>query len=153
MSERATLYEESRARTPRCPADRAGNGSGFEDCGPQFAPAGDLLRSSPRPWASGQSERPLDSGAVLHGRTGDYDRPGRGLRPLAAPSPGWGPGAHELLDKAGPCSLAWGSGRGLRRFVEGKRLVREFSGTAYLADHASGLAGRLTGFFTTPPRA
>jgi hypothetical protein len=33
-------------------------------------------------------------------------------------------------------------------FDEGKRLLRELSGQAYLADHARELAGRLKGFFT-----
>jgi Tfp pilus assembly protein PilF len=88
----------------------------------------------------------LLSRAVVHGRRREYAPALTALDRIAGQRNGaLGPGEWlekgRLLDQMGRYDDAWAA------FVEGKRLVREASGHAYLAEQAEDLVGRLRSFF------
>ncbi len=83
--------------------------------------------------------------AVVLGRMRDAPAAVALLDGMAAQSDALGPSEYlekgRLLDQMGRYEEAFAA------YVEGKRRLREVSGTAYLAEHAQKMAGRLKGFF------
>ncbi len=88
------------------------------------------------------------SRAVLHGRRRAYEPALGVLDEIANLRQDAGLGPNELLEKGRLLDQMGRFDDAFAAFVEGKRLVREVSGTRYMADHAANIAARLKGFFT-----
>ncbi len=86
--------------------------------------------------------------AILHGRTRAYDQALYVLDEIARSRKGGALGAGELLEKGRLLDRLGKYDEAFAAFEEGKRLLRQFSGQEYLADHASQIVERLKGFFT-----
>ncbi|MEP6967193.1 MAG: sulfotransferase [Pseudomonadota bacterium] len=145
MAEARALYEESMGLDASILQTVLGFAR-LEEADRNFAPAGELLDKAEALAPGNQSV--LLSRAVLHGRTRDYEPALEVLGAIAAQRQDGVLGPSELLEKGRLLDRMEHYEEAFAAFIEGKRLVREFSGTAYLADHAAGLAARLTGFFT-----
>jgi tetratricopeptide (TPR) repeat protein len=139
------LYEEALAKEPRNLRILLGWAQ-LEEADRNFDKASGLL-------AQAQEIAPhhpsvLLSRAVLHGRTRAYDQALAVLEEIArqrkdgALTPAEFLEKGRLLDQLGQYDEAFAA------YSEGKRLLRQFSGQEYLADHANQLVGRLKGFFT-----
>ncbi len=76
-------------------------------------------------------------------------RPWASSTPSPASARTWVLGPNELLEKGRLLDQMGRYDDAFAAFVEGKRLVREVSGTEYLAEQAAAMAGRLTRFFTS----
>jgi len=145
MAEARALYTESMALDATILQTVLG-WARLEEADRDFAAAADLLDKALALAPGNQSV--MLSRAVLHGRKRAYEEALGELDAIAAQRTGGLLGPSELLEKGrlldqmGRYDDAWAA------FVEGKRLVREVSGTAYMADHAALLAGRLKAFFT-----
>jgi tetratricopeptide (TPR) repeat protein len=144
IEESRRLYEKSVALDPAIFQTLFGWAQ-MEETDRNFARAGELLDAAEK-LAPGAPSVRLQR-AVLHGRVGDYDkalaaleeiektRQGRGLGPLEWTQKG------QLLDKMGRYDEAFAA------FAEGKRVLREITGQAYLEKEAQALAARLKAFF------
>jgi hypothetical protein len=144
MDEARRLYDESMRLDPGIIQTVLGYAR-MEETDRNFARAGELLDAAER-IAPGNQSVAL-SRAVLHGRTRSYEqaiatldgiarqRGEGGLNPLEWTEKG------QLLDRMGRHAEAFAA------WSEGKRLLRELSGQAYLAEPAQLLAQRLKGFF------
>ncbi len=145
MEEARALYEESMAADPKILQTVLG-WARLEEADRHFKPAEALLDKAAE--LAPDNPSVMLSRAVLFGREREYEKAIATLDEVAAQRGDAGLGPNELLEKGRLLDQmdrfddAWAA------FVEGKRLVREVSGTRYLADHASGLAQRLTSFFT-----
>jgi len=145
MAEARTLYQESMALDATILQTVLG-WARLEEADRDFVAAADLLDKALALAPGNQSV--MLSRAVLHGRKRAYEEALGELDAIAAQRTGGLLGPSELLEKGrlldqmGRYDDAWAA------FVEGKRLVREVSGTAYMADHAAALAQRLKAFFT-----
>ena len=145
MEESRRLYEESVRLDPTIFQTLYG-WARMEETDRNFARAGALLDAAEQISPAHPSVRL--SRAVLHGRTKEYekavtildgigrDRAGGGLGPLEWTEKG------RLLDKMGRADEAFAA------FREGKRVLREMTGQAYMADAATDLVRRLAAFFT-----
>ncbi|HEY1300071.1 MAG TPA: sulfotransferase [Stellaceae bacterium] len=144
MAESRRLYEESVAAAPEVVQTLLG-WARMEEADRAFSRAGDLLGRAEALAADDPSI--LLTRAVLHGRTGEYekalavlDRAGQnGERKL---------GANELLEKGRLLDRIGRYSEAFAAFEEGKRLCREEGGLVYLAEAAQQLADRLKGFFS-----
>ncbi len=146
MAEARTLYEESMALDPGIIQTVLGFAR-LEEADRNFGPAAELLDKAETLSPGNQSV--MLSRAVLHGRTRDYEPALGVLDAIAAQRNDGVLGPSELLEKGRLLDRMGRADDAFAAFVEGKRLVREASGTHYMADHASGLVGRLTRFFTS----
>jgi tetratricopeptide (TPR) repeat protein len=144
MEESRSFYQQSVALDPDIFQTLYGWAQ-MEETDRNFSRAGELLDAAEK---LSPNNPHLDlQRAVLYGRTKDYDkavatleglesrRAGRGLGPLEWSQKGL------LLDKMGRHPEAFAA------FVEGKRVLREITGQAYLEKQAEELAKRLAGFF------
>jgi Tfp pilus assembly protein PilF len=145
MAEARTLYQESMAQDPTILQTVLGFAR-LEEADRNFGPAGELLDRAAELSPGNQSV--MLSRAVLHGRTRDYKPALEVLDEIAAKRENGGLGPNELLEKGRLLDRLGHVDEAFTAFTEGKRLVREISRTSYMADHASGLAQRLTRFFT-----
>ena len=145
MAEARAFYEESLAADPGILQTVLG-WARLEEADRNFDRAAELLDKADALAPGNQSV--MLSRAVLHGRRRAYESALGVLDEIAAQRQDGGLGPNELLEKG---RLLDQSGRyedAFKAFIEGKRLVREVSGTRYMAEHAAGLAARLKGFFT-----
>jgi len=139
------LYQEALALDPRNLQTLLGWAQ-LEEADRHFDKASDLLTQAEE-IVPGQPSVLL-SRAVLHGRTRAYDQALAVLDEIArsrkdgALTPGELLEKGRLLDRLGHYDEAFAA------FTEGKRLLRQYSGQEYLANHAQRLVDRLTGFFT-----
>ena len=145
MAEARTLYEESLALDPTILQTALG-WARLEEADRNFTAAAGLLDQAETLSPGNQSV--LLSRAVLHGRTRDYEPALAVLDSIAAQRRDGVLGPSELLEKGRLFDQMGRYEDAFKAFVEGKRLVREVSGASYLEREASGLAGRLKGFFT-----
>jgi Tfp pilus assembly protein PilF len=139
------LYEEALAKEPGNLQTLLGWAQ-LEEADRNFARAGELLGQALE--VAPQHPSVLLSRAILHGRTRSYDQALAVLDDIAhqrkdgALTPGELLEKGRLLDQLGQYDEAFAA------YLEGKRLLRQYSGQEYLADHANQLVGRLKGFFT-----
>jgi len=145
MAEARAFYEESMAQDPSILQTVLGFAR-LEEADRNFAPAAALLDKAETLSPGNQSV--MLTRAVLHGRTRDYEPALEVLDTIAAQRRDGVLGPNELLEKGRLLDRMGRYDDAFAAFVEGKRLVREISGTSYLGEHAAGLAGRLTRFFT-----
>jgi Tfp pilus assembly protein PilF len=145
MAEARALYQESMAQDPTILQTVLGFAR-LEEADRNFGPAGKLLDRAAELSPGNQSV--MLSRAVLHGRTRDYKPALEVLDEIAAKREDGGLGPNELLEKGRLLDRLGHVDEAFAAFTEGKRLVREISRTSYMADHAAGLAQRLTRFFT-----
>ncbi|HZL00658.1 MAG TPA: sulfotransferase [Caulobacteraceae bacterium] len=120
----------------------------LEEADRDFAAAADLLDRAEA--VSPDNQSILLSRAVLHGRTRAYEAALDELGAIATRRGDGRLGPNELLEKGRLLDQMGRHPDAFEAFVEGKRLVREVSGVAYLADHAASVVGRLKSFFTAP---
>ena len=145
MAEARELYRESMAAAPGILQTVLG-WARLEEADRQFDAAADLLDHAEALAPGAQSV--LLSRAVLFGRRKAYEQALGVLDDIAARRQDgvMGPGEllekGRLLDQMGRHDDAWAA------FVEGKRLVREMSGMAYMAAQANETVSRVAGFFT-----
>jgi Tfp pilus assembly protein PilF len=118
----------------------------LEEADRDFSAAGELLDKAQA--LAPDNPSVMLSRAVLHGRKRAYEDALGALDAIAAQRSDGILGPSELLEKGRLLDQMGRYDDAFAAFVEGKRLVREVSGTRYLADHAAGLAARLTAFFT-----
>jgi Tfp pilus assembly protein PilF len=154
MEESRRLYEESSAAAPEVMLTWLG-WARMEEADRNFSRAEELLDQAERV-ASGHPSISL-SRAVLHGRTGSYSQ-ALAILDSMGPQRGAGLGPDELLEKGRLLDRIGRHEEAFAAFEEGKRLTREASGLAYLAEEAQQQAARLKAFFTegrlaTLPRA
>ncbi len=145
MAEARAFYEEALTADPSILQTVLG-WARLEEADRNFDRAAELLDKADALAPGNQSV--MLSRAVLHGRRRAYESALGVLDEIAAQRQDGGLGPNELLEKG---RLLDQSGRyedAFKAFIEGKRLVREVSGTRYMADHAAGLTARLKGFFT-----
>ena len=145
MTEARDLYRESTAAAPDILQTVLG-WARLEEADRQFDTAADLLDRAEALAPGAQSV--LLSRAVLFGRRKAYQQALGVLDAIAAQRQDgvMGPGEllekGRLLDQMGRHDDAWAA------FVEGKRLVREISGVAYMEAQANETVSRVAGFFT-----
>ncbi len=145
MVEARDLYRESIAAAPDILQTVLG-WARLEEADRQFAAAADLLDRAEALAPGAQSV--LLSRAVLFGRRKAHQQALRVLDDIVAQRQDgvMGPGEllekGRLLDQMGRHDDAWAA------FVEGKRLVREISGVAYMEVQAMETVSRVAGFFT-----
>jgi Tfp pilus assembly protein PilF len=145
MAEARALYEESMAQDPSILQTVLGFAR-LEEADRNFGPAGELLDKAAEISPGNQSV--MLSRAVLHGRTRDYKPALEVLDEIASQRQDAGLGPTEMLEKGRLLDRLGHYDEAFTAYTEGKRLVREISRTAYMADHAANLAQRLTRFFT-----
>ena len=144
MDEARALYEQSMALDPNIFQTVFGWAK-MEETDRNFARAGELLDAAER-LATGNASVRLTR-AVLHGRERAYAEAvalldamererGGGLGPVEWSEKGL------LLDRMGRHAEAFAA------FVEAKRVLRELTGQAYMAEEAAALVRSLAGFFT-----
>ena len=146
MAEARALYEESMAADPSVLQTVLGFAR-LEEADRNFEKAAELLDKAEALSPANQSV--LLSRAVLHGRTKDYEPALGVLDAIAGQRQDGILGPNELLEKGRLLDRMGRYDDAFSAFVEGKRLVREVSGTEYLAEQAAAMAGRLTRFFTS----
>jgi Tfp pilus assembly protein PilF len=146
MAEARALYEESLGADPSVLQTALG-WARLEEADRDFAAAAGLLDKAEALAPGNQSV--LLSRAVLHGRTRDYEDALKVLDAIAAQRRDGVLGPSELLEKGRLLDQMGRYGDAFVAFVEGKRLVREVSGTSYLEAEAAAVVARLKGFFTT----
>ena len=145
MAESRKLYEESVRLDPTIFQTLYG-WARMEETDRNFARAGELLDAAERVAPDHPNVRLTR--AVLHGRVKEYEKAVATLDEIGRDRTAGGLGPTEwtekgqLLDKMGRADEAFAA------FHEGKRALREMSGQSYMADAATDLARRLTGFFT-----
>ena len=145
MAEGRDLYRESMAAAPGILQTVLG-WARLEEADRRFDAAAELLDRAEALAPGAQSV--LLSRAVLFGRRKAYEQALGVLGALAAQRQDgvMGPGEllekGRLLDQMGRYDDAWTA------FVEGKRLVREMSGMAYMEAQAQETVTRVAGFFT-----
>ncbi len=145
MAEARVLYRESMALDATILQTVLG-WARLEEADRDFAAAVELLDKARALAPDNQSV--MLSRAVLHGRKRAYEAALSELDAIAAQRTDGVLGPSELLEKGRLLDQMGRYDDAFAAFVEGKRLVREVSGTSYLADHAAALAARLTAFFT-----
>jgi Tfp pilus assembly protein PilF len=145
MAEARALYEESMAAEPGILQTVLG-WARLEEADRNFDKAGELLDKADALAPGNQSV--MLSRAVLHGRRRAYEPALGVLDAIASQRQDGGLGPNELLEKGRLLDQMGRYQDAFAAFVDGKRLVREVSGTRYMAEHAAGLAARLKGFFT-----
>jgi tetratricopeptide (TPR) repeat protein len=155
MAEARQLYEESAELDPTVLQTVLG-WARLEEADRNFPAAARLLDRAEE--LSPGNASVLLARAVLHGRTGTYGRALAVLGSVAAQRPNGVLGPNELLEQGRLLDRMGRYDDAFAAILEGKRLVRELSGTAYLADQAASMAGRLKNFFAetrlrTLPRA
>jgi Tfp pilus assembly protein PilF len=146
MAEARALYEESLGADPSVLQTALG-WARLEEADRDFAAAAGLLDKAEALAPGNQSV--LLSRAVLHGRTRDYEDALKVLDAIAAQRRDGVLGPSELLEKGRLLDQMGRYGDAFVAFVEGKRLVREVSGTSYLEAEAAAVVARLKSFFTT----
>ena len=145
MTEARALYEEAWAADPTILQTVLG-WARLEEADRNFERAAELLDQA-EALAPGNPSVML-SRAVLHGRRRAYEPALGVLDAIAAQRQDVGLGPNEMLEKGRLLDQMGRYEDAFVAFVDGKRLVREVSGTRYLADHAAQTAGRLKSFFT-----
>jgi tetratricopeptide (TPR) repeat protein len=145
MAEARKLYEESLALAPNILQTVLG-WARMEETDRNFDRADALLDQAAKV-APGNSSIVLHR-AVLRGRTKSYDEALSLLDLLEQQSQGGSLGCGELMEKGRLLDKMGRYDEAFAAFDEGKRKLREQSGTAYLADHAAQLAARLKAYFT-----
>jgi len=145
MAEARTLYEESMTIEPNVLQTVLGFAR-LEEADRRFPEAAVLLDKAEVLAPGNQSV--LLARAVLHGRTRSYEAALGVLDDIAAQRRDGLMGPNELLEKGRLLDQMGRYDDAFVAFEEGKRLVREVSGSAYLAADAQALAQRLKGFFT-----
>lgn len=145
MAESRALYQESVGQNPSVLQTLLG-WARMEEADRRFERAGTLLDDAERLAPNNPSI--LLSRAVLFGRSRAYSQALALLDAIAEQNRDGGLGANELLEKGRLLDKLGRHEEAFAAFAEGKRLCREASGLAYLADHARQLADRLKGFFT-----
>ena len=146
MAEARALYEESMALDPTILQTVLG-WARLEEADRNFDAAGRTAGQG-RGAGARQPERHAVARRAARPRAGPTSRPW----PCSTPSPASARtavlGPSELLEKGRLLDQMGRYDDAFAAFVEGKRLVREVSGTRYMAEHAAQLAARLKGFFT-----
>ena len=145
MSEARALYEESVGQTPDVMQTLLG-WARLEEADRDLGAADRLLDRAERVAPGNPSV--LLARAVVAGRRQQYPEALQILDAAAAHNPGGGLGSNELLEKGRLLDRMGRYEEAFAAFEEGKRLCREQSGLAYLADTARQEADRLRGFFT-----
>jgi tetratricopeptide (TPR) repeat protein len=145
MTEARALYEESVAQAPEVLQTLLG-WARLEEADRDLAAADTLLDRAERV-APGNPSVML-ARAVVEGRRRRYPEALHILDAAAAQNPSAGLGANELLEKGRLLDRMGRYEEAFAAFEEGKRLCREQSGLAYMADAARQQADRLRGFFT-----
>jgi tetratricopeptide (TPR) repeat protein len=145
MSEARALYEESVGQSPEVLQTLLG-WARLEEADRDLAAADRLLDRAERVAPGNASV--LLARAVVAGRRQRYAEALRILDAAAAQNPGGGLGSNELLEKGRLLDRMGRHEEAFAAFEEGKRLCREQSGLAYMADAARQQADRLRGFFT-----
>ena len=145
MAEARALYQESMGLDATVLQTVLG-WARLEEADRKFDEAGALLDKADALAPGNQSV--MLSRAVLHGRERAYESALAELDAIAAQRTGGVLGPSELLEKGRLLDQMGRYDDAFAAFVEGKRLVREVSGTRYMAEHAANLAARLKGFFT-----
>jgi tetratricopeptide (TPR) repeat protein len=155
MAEARALYEESAAVAPGIRQTLLG-WARLEEADRNFAAAAVILDRL-------QAQFPRDGAAqvaraVLLGRMHRRKEAVALLDGIAGETNGGRLGPDELLEKGRLLDQMGQYDAAFAAFIEGKRVARELSGQAYLADAADQLISRLRGFFTagrlaTLPRA
>lgn len=144
MEESRKLYEQSVTLDPTIIQTVLG-WARMEETDRNFARAGELLDRADRLTPGNPSV--MLARATLHGRVRSYEAAVATLDTIAAQrgdgslSPLEWTEKGQLFDKMGRFDEAFFA------FSEGKRVLREMSGQAYLAEHAAQLAQRLKNFF------
>ena len=138
MAEARALYEEADARDPNILQTVLG-WARLEEADRNFDAAAELLDKA-EALAPGNPSVML-SRAVLHGRRRAYEPALGVLDEIAAQRQDVGLGPNEMLEKGRLLDQMGRYDDAFAAFVEGKRLVREVSGTRYMAEHAASLAG------------
>jgi Tfp pilus assembly protein PilF len=145
MAEARALYRESAAMEPTVLQTVLG-WARLEEADREFAAADALLDKAAA--LAPDNQNVLLAHAVLRGRTRAYDAALETLDRIAAGRGDGALGPNELLEKGRLFDQMGRYDDAFAAFQEGKRLVREVSGSQYLADHAAALADRLKAFFT-----
>ncbi|MGI8840970.1 MAG: tetratricopeptide repeat protein, partial [Caulobacteraceae bacterium] len=145
MAEARALYEESMALDGAILQTVLG-WARLEEADRDFAAAADLLDKAQA--LAPDNPSVMLSRAVLHVRKRAYEKALSELDAVAAQRTDGVLGPSELLEKGRLLDQMGRYDDAFAAFVEGKRLVREVSGTRYMAEYAAGLAARLTAFFT-----
>jgi len=145
MAEARTLYEEALALGPDILQTAIG-WARMEETDRNFARA-DVLLDAAEGIAPGNPSVVL-SRAVLRGRTKDYGEALALLDTLEQQAEGGSLGPNELLEKGRLLDKIGRYDDAFAAYDEGKRRLRELSGTVYLDEHAAQLIGRLKAYFT-----
>jgi tetratricopeptide (TPR) repeat protein len=145
MAEARTLYEEAVAQAPEVVQTLLG-WARLEEADRDLGAADGLLDRAEL--VSPGNPSVLLARAVVAGRRQRYADALRILDAAAAQNPGGGLGSNELLEKGRLLDRMGRYEEAFAAFEEGKRLCREQSGLAYVADAARQQADRLRGFFT-----
>jgi tetratricopeptide (TPR) repeat protein len=144
MEESRELYRESVAAAPEVRQTLLG-WARMEEADRDFDAALDLLDRLEK---VAPDDPNVDlSRAVVLGRMRRHGEALARLDALAARFEGGRLGPGELLEKGRLLDQMGRHDEAFAAFLEGKRLAREMSGNAYLADAAANLIGRLRGFF------
>ena len=144
MTELRELYDESVKAAPEVVPTLLG-WARMEEADRDFGRAGELLGRAETLLPDDPSI--LLTRAVLHGRTGEYEK-ALDVLDRAGSKGERGLGANELLEKGRLLDRIGRYGEAFAAFEEGKRLCREQGGLVYLAEPAQNLAERLKNFFT-----
>ncbi len=144
MTESRELYDESVNAAPEVVPTLLG-WARMEEADRDFGRAGELLARAETLLSDDPSI--LLTRAVLHGRTGEYEK-ALDVLDRAGSKGERGLGANELLEKGRLLDRIGRYGEAFAAFEEGKRLCREQGGLVYLAEPAQNLAERLKNFFT-----
>ena len=146
MTEARALYEEAWAADPTILQTVLG-WARLEEADRNFERAAETARPG-RGARAGQSQRPCSRARSCTARRRAYEPALGVLDAIAAQRQDVGLGPNEMLEKGRLLDQMGRYEDAFVAFVDGKRLVREVSGTRYLADHAAQTAGRLKSFFT-----
>lgn len=145
MAEARALYERATVLDPMILQTVLG-WARLEEADRNFTAAAELLDNAEQLSPGNQSV--MLSRAVLHGRTRAYEKAIAVLDAIASQRRDGVLGPSEFLEKGRLFDQMGRYDDAFAAFVEGKRLLRELSGQAYLADQAASHAARLEGFFT-----
>ncbi len=145
MAEARKLYEESLALGPNILQTVLG-WVRMEETDRNFARADELLDLAAKMAPDNPSV--VLFRAIVRGRTKAYDAALTLLDTLERQTQGGSLGPSELLEKGRLLDKIGRYDEAFAAFDEGKRKLRELSGTVYLADHAAQLTNRLKAYFT-----
>ncbi|HTJ63457.1 MAG TPA: sulfotransferase [Alphaproteobacteria bacterium] len=145
MAEARALYEESLALGPNILQSALG-WARMEETDRNFARAEQLLDQADTIAPGNPSV--LLSRAVVRGRTKSYDEALSLLDQLEQKIQGGNLGPGELLEKGRLLDKIGRYDEAFAAFDEGKRRLRDMTGTVYMAEHAAQLIGRLKAYFT-----